>query len=54
MYYYINHLGGIYGCEDYRDDDDLYCEECGDSDVYLGEFDTEEEALDAYDDYYRL
>ena len=40
-----NHLGGsLYSCEeDEIDQIDIYCETCGDSDDYLGEFDSVDE-----------
>ena len=52
MYYYIDHLyGTLYASSCDLDYDDLYCEECGDSDTYLGYFETEEEADEAYREY---
>lgn len=38
MYVYESHLGGLYLSYSYLDYDDTYCEECGDSDWFLGEF----------------
>lgn len=32
MYIYENHLGGLYASDYALDDDDLYCEQCGNSD----------------------
>lgn len=47
-----SHLGGkLYEVRDYKDED-LYCEECGDSDHVLGWFNTEEERKKLIDDYY--
>ena len=43
MYFYESHLGGIYSSSSELDWEDLYCEECGDSDYYVGEADTAEE-----------
>lgn len=44
MYLYLGHLDGLY-CSDYEYDwEDLYCEECGDSDTYLGEVESAKEA----------
>lgn len=40
MYYYESHMGGIYTSVEYYDFDDLYCEECGDSDTFLGDYET--------------
>jgi hypothetical protein len=41
MYFYENHLGGNIYTTDYEQDyDDLYCDECGDSDTFLGEYDS--------------
>ena len=39
-YLYESHLGGIYIADEQRDHDDLYCEQCGDSDWFLGTFET--------------
>ncbi len=51
-YYYVDHLyGNLYSSSSKLSYDDLYCEECGDSDDYLGEFETEEEARLAYEKY---
>ena len=52
MYWYISHLGGLYCTESEVDIEDLYCEECGDWDEYLGYFETEEEAEKAYSEYF--
>lgn len=53
MYYYISHMGsGLYSSDEYLSYDDLYCETCGDSDTYLGYFETEEEAEEAYRKYF--
>lgn len=46
MYLYESHLGGIYATDDEMDYDDLYCEECGDSDWPIGEAETAQEAYD--------
>ena len=42
MYIYESHMGGLYVSE--FELDDLYCEQCGDSDTYIGEAYTLEEA----------
>lgn len=53
MYIYENHLGGGLYTSDYElDYEDLYCEQCGDSDGYIGEADTREEAYELLKDYY--
>lgn len=44
MYIYENHLGGLYTADDLIDDEQLYCEECGDSDTLVGYAETREEA----------
>ena len=50
MYFYENHLGGnIYTTNYEQDYDDLYCEECGDSDTFLGEYDSWEDFIKDYD-----
>ena len=36
MYIYESHLGGLYTSNEYLDYDDLYCEQCGDSDWLIG------------------
>lgn len=53
MYIYENHLGGgLYTSDNLLDYDDLYCEQCGDSDSYVGEADTREEAYELLKDDY--
>ena len=46
MYIYESHLGGMYSSEYPLDFDDLYCEECGDSDWEIGNFESAEELWD--------
>ena len=46
MYIYESHLGGFYSSEYPLEFDDLYCEECGDSDREIGEFSSAEELWD--------
>lgn len=36
MYIYQGHLGSLYTSDEYLDYDDLYCEQCGDSDWLIG------------------
>lgn len=36
MYIYQGHMGGLYTSDETKDYDDLYCEECGDSDYLIG------------------
>lgn len=45
-YLYEGHMGGIYTSDDHYSFDELYCEECGDSDTCLGWFDTEKDFLE--------
>lgn len=45
MYLYQSHLGGYYLDEFYRDANELYCEECGDSDFCEGWFESAVDAL---------
>ena len=40
---YESHLGKCYWSDNLIDPNDLYCEICGDSDVYLGEASTLDE-----------
>lgn len=40
MYIYESHLGGFYSSEFQLDYDRLYCDSCGDSDILVGEFDS--------------
>lgn len=51
MYWYASHLGGIYSSDYEISDEDLYCDQCGDYDEYLGQFETEEEAYEEYRRY---
>lgn len=45
MEIYESHLGGIYFSDEVISIDDLFCEQCGDSDWHLGHADTWEEVL---------
>lgn len=49
-YLYESHLGSLYISDDYIDDDELYCEECGDSDWLLGQFNSIEEFWNLIED----
>ena len=44
IYIYESHLGGLYATNYARSYDELYCEQCGDSDEFLGYAETREEA----------
>ena len=44
-YVYSSHLGGLYCSDEELDWDDLYCEQCGDSDWFIGEFDSAKDVL---------
>ena len=44
MYIYQGHLGGLYTSDEYLDYDDLFCEQCGDSDLLIGYATTRAEA----------
>ena len=47
-YLYEGHTGSIY-CTEYEEDDDtLYCEMCGDSDVLVGFYDSLRDLLFSY------
>lgn len=50
MYIYQGHLGSLYTSDEYLDYDDLYCEQCGDSDWLIGYATTREEALELLKD----
>jgi len=50
-YVYDSHLGDAYVSSFECDDDDLYCEKCGDYDRLLDSFETEEEARDFAEKY---
>jgi hypothetical protein len=39
-YIYDSHLGGIYVSDSLMNHEELYCEQCGDSDQLLGTFET--------------
>ena len=49
MFYYESHLGVWYSKKEKIADEDLYCEICGDGDIFLGFFETEEEFLKEYE-----
>lgn len=44
MYIYQGHLGSLYATEYELDYDELYCEQCGDSDWLIGEADVAKQA----------
>ena len=44
MYLYEGHLGSLYTSDCELDYEDLYCEQCGGSDICVGYADTREEA----------
>lgn len=50
MYIYESHLGGLYTSDRYLDFDELYCEQCGDSDWLVGYAATREEAWELLKD----
>ena len=50
VYVYESHMGGLYTSDDSIPFDELYCEQCGDSDWKIGAFDTFEEFLRYYAD----
>ena len=51
MYIYESHLGSLYTSIYELDYDELYCEQCGDSDWLIGCATTKEEAWDLLTDY---
>lgn len=50
VYVYESHIGGLYTSDDHIPSDELYCEQCGDNDYEIGQFDTFEEFLRYYAD----
>ena len=44
MYIYEGHMGSLYACDMFLDYEDLYCEQCGDSDWLIGYAATRSEA----------
>ena len=44
MYIYESHMGGLYTSDEPLDYEDLYCEECGDSDWLIGYAETRQDA----------
>lgn len=50
MYIYESHMGGFFTSDEVLDYEDTYCEECGDSDTFIGWADTQEEALRLLED----
>lgn len=44
MYIYASHMGGLFASSNELSYEQLYCEECGDSDSLIGEADSAEEA----------
>lgn len=52
MEVYESHLGGIYFNDTELDYKYLYCDQCGDSDSYLGHANTWEDVVDMVTDEY--
>ena len=50
MYIYENCMGELYTSYEPLDYEDLYCEQCGDSDSLIGYADTKKEAWDLLKD----
>lgn len=50
MYLYESHMGGLYTNENELNYENLYCEQCGDSDWLIGEFNTIKEYWDLIKD----
>lgn len=50
MFIYENHLGGVYSEDIELYFDELYCEQCGDSDFLIGFASTREEAWELLKD----
>lgn len=50
MYIYESHMGSLYTSDDILDYDDLYCEQCCDSDWLIGHAETKEEAWELLND----
>lgn len=46
-YWYMSCLGSVYDSSKTLSQSDLDCDQCGDSDTYIGYFETEEEAIKA-------
>lgn len=44
MYLYESHLGGFYPTDEQLDNEDLYCETCGDYDWEIGEYNNKFDA----------
>ena len=50
MYIYESHMGGLYTSDEPLDYEDLYCEECGDSDQLIGYAETKEDTWNLFKD----
>ena len=50
MSIYESHMGGLYTSDEPLDYEDLYCEECGDSDQLIGYAETREDAWNLFKD----
>ena len=50
MYIYESHMGDLYTSDEPLDYEDLYCEQCGDSDSLIGYANTREEVWDLLKD----
>lgn len=51
MFIYESHMGGLFASEAEYDEDSLYCDTCGDSDMLIGEANNKEELLNLLKNY---
>ena len=52
MYYYAGHLGGWFTSDYELSYEETYCEVCGDGDCLIGYYETEEEFLKDWNNYW--
>lgn len=45
MYIYYDHRGGLFASDEKLTEEELYCEDCNDVDIYLGYAKTKEDAM---------
>ena len=54
LYVYESHMGGYFTTDEQLTLDEEHCDQCGDSDWYLGTAESEEKAEKLYDEWFKI